>query len=69
MTVKELRELPAGTVVQVTEIKHDCLGGSRPGVTRAMEVGTRGGKKVLYSLPWRSSFLPIRNYRNYSFNM
>ena len=71
MTAKELQNLPEGTVVSVTEIKRDRLGGSKPGVSWAMEVGTREGKKVLYSLPpWRSSsFLPIRDYKNLTFNI
>ena len=69
MTAKELRALPEGTAVTVTEIIYDRLGGSKPGITRTMEVGTREGKKVLYGMPWRSSFLPIRNYKNYIFTI
>lgn len=69
MIAKELRELPDGTAVTVTEIRRDRMGGSWHGVSRVMEVGTREGKKVLYSLPWKSSFLPIRNYKNYEFTL
>lgn len=69
MTAKELRALPEGTAVTVTENLYDRLGGSKPGIVRTMEVGIREGKKVLYSLPWRSSFLPIRDYKKYTFNI
>lgn len=67
MTAKDLRMLPEGATVKVTEIRRDRMGGSYPGVSEIMEVGTHQGKKVLYSLPWRSSFLPIRDYKNYEF--
>ena len=69
MTAKELRDLPAGTVVKVTEIIHDRLGGSKAGISRIMETGSREGKKVLYSLPNRSCFLPIREYKKYKFEL
>lgn len=67
MTAKELRKLPDGATVKVTEIRRDRMGGSYHGISEIREVGTYKGKKVLYSLPWRSSFLPIRDYKNYEF--
>ena len=65
----DLQALPIGAKVTVTEIIHDRLGGSKPGTSQVMEIGIREGKKVLYSLPWRSSFLPIRNYKKYIFTI
>lgn len=69
MSATDLQALPIGAKVTVTEIIHDRLGGAKTGVTQVMEIGIREGKKVLYSLPWRSSFLPIRNYKKYNFTM
>ena len=60
----EVLDLPDETLLYVGEVKRDKLGDCYIGIVTAYNVGRRYNKKVLYSKPYGSSYINIRNYKN-----
>lgn len=67
MTAAEIKRRPIGSRIQVTEIRRDTHGTETRGVSLEHVLGVHDSKLVLFRLPFRSAYLPIRDYRNYIF--
>lgn len=55
----DVLQLPADSLVYVAEVTTTRTYGGGVGIVQPYKVGLRNGKKVLYSLPYASSYLGI----------